>query len=404
MKNIVIIGGGAWGLALASVISENAKNVIVYSRNSYDLQSHPDFPNVIFLPNIRTTQNIAVMDDADAMVIAIPAQKVRNFVANLKNEYKDKVQRIPVIIASKGIENNSCMLMSQIIEDVVGKCQTIASLSGPNFALEVMHKVPSASLLAISSNFTKENENNLVAESLVKLINTRTFVVHRSIDLLGTQICGAIKNVFAIGAGMLNGMGGGDNTKAAFLTSSLAEMTKIVTAYGGELKTVMSVAGIGDLSLTCSSMSSRNARFGYQFAKEASFSNSDEFISEASSETIEGLATVRSVQQLMKKAHIWSNKDLIESHIRIDSRLKQGKEVASTRNGSDMINGYTKSQQSESSRSIIEEGKNPKFDNSIDLKTEEHHLPICQSIYRILYERASLNSELIASIFMLERD
>lgn len=299
---VAVIGDGAWGLALASVIAENTESVLVYSRKYSNLHLHPVFSEANLAKNIIMTQDITVVNKVDALVIAIPAQQVRHFITNLKRESQNKIKTIPIIIASKGIENNTCMYMTQVIESIVGKCEALAVISGPNFASEVIHKNRSSSILALSNNFSQDNKEQ--AQALLALFNTPRFRVDISTDLIGTQLCGATKNIFAIGSGMLNGLGISDNTKAIFMTVSVNEMIKIVTAYGGKEDTVMSVAGIGDLFLTCTSMSSRNTRFGYKFIKEASLiqNSAFDFI-----ETTEGLATLKSLHQMMNQDKLWSN-------------------------------------------------------------------------------------------------
>ncbi len=294
MKKVAVIGGGSWGIALASVISENVHNVTIYKRKFLESNDQEKLSS-----NVKISNKINhTLFKANAVIIAIPAQQIYKFFSKLKTIHKEFLTKIPIVIASKGIYNKGFMLLHNVIEEILGQCK-VAVISGPNFASEVINKLYSGSTLAFLPSFIAEVENKQVIQNLTNIFTSKSFFVQVSSDLIGTEVCGAVKNVYAIGAGMLQAMDIGENIKAAYLSSSINEIKKIIKAYGGQEETVMTIAGIGDLILTCSSTKSRNTNFGYQFIKNKINIYNKESIEEMllSYGVIEGLATLISIKQ-----------------------------------------------------------------------------------------------------------
>ncbi|MDZ5762604.1 NAD(P)-dependent glycerol-3-phosphate dehydrogenase [Candidatus Cyrtobacter comes] len=241
-RKVGIIGGGAWGLAVASL--QNSSKVILFSRNN--IENLPK--NVSFITN-----NFEYLSDLDCIFITTPSCFFKNTILEIKNYSSNNPD---IVICTKGFSQDDVFLLSDLVALHYPKSQ-IGILSGPNFASEVMEKMPTSSLLA-----SKSKELFLKAKSSMDYIK-----LHYSTDIIGAQICGAIKNVFAIASGMLKGMGFRENTHCAMITKALLEMGDIVEMFGGERETTFSLAGIGDLMLTCNSLVSRNTSFGYDVVK-----------------------------------------------------------------------------------------------------------------------------------------
>jgi glycerol-3-phosphate dehydrogenase (NAD(P)+) len=207
-------------------------------------------PDVELNRNIRATGKIADMADADALLLVAPAQYMRLVCSELHGHIKPG---IPVLICTKGIEQNSNSLMSDIVADILPEA-IIAVLSGPTFAIEVARCQPAAVTLACS--------DTTLAQHLSTALSTMQFRPYVSRDIIGAQIGGAVKNVLAIACGVVTGRRLGYNTRAALITRGLAEMTRLGRALGADSQTLMGLSGLGDLVLTCSSEQSRNMSLG----------------------------------------------------------------------------------------------------------------------------------------------
>jgi glycerol-3-phosphate dehydrogenase (NAD(P)+) len=191
------------------------------------------------------------LEGAEAVVMVTPSVGVRETAESLKPLLPDDV---PVVILSKGVENGTLMLMTEVLEDVLGNRDRLAGLSGPNHAEEVGRGVPSATVVAAYEP--------RVGRFFQDLFTTRFFRVYTNPDVVGVELCGASKNVVAVAAGMSDGLGYGDNTKATLMTRGLAEMGRLGSAMGANPLTYMGLAGVGDLIATCTSMNSRNRALG----------------------------------------------------------------------------------------------------------------------------------------------
>lgn len=293
--NVAIIGTGAYGMALASVFYDNKCNVKMWtnSKNEMDmlLESGKSDKVDFVIPKdilISTDMN-EVVCDTELIMIAIPAMFLDSTSKMLK-KYYDKKQVI--CIASKGIEQNTCRFLYDVVRDNINT-SNIAIISGGTFAVDIVYKVPIGLSLATRSNTARGVLLKYMQNDYVKLRHTR--------DIVGTEICGTIKNVIAISAGMLDGMGYPISTSSMFITESLHDIKALIKALGGNKKTILSFAGFGDLLLTCTSVKSRNYTLGKIIGEGRDKKEIDKYI-EAT--TIEGLYTLKSIKKLLRNKKI----------------------------------------------------------------------------------------------------
>ncbi len=249
-----IIGGGAWGTALAAVMAQIHDHVLMWVREEDVVRSVNDqHENTMFLPGtplspkIEATSDLAQMRDCEALMIVTPAQHVRATLAALPET------RAPLILCAKGIEADTQMLVSDVAAHV-RPGNPLAVLSGPTFAHEVASGKPTAVTLATS--------NQALGSVLMRQIATSTFRPYWSDDVVGAEIGGAVKNVLAIACGVVDGAGLGLNARAALIARGFAEMQRYGLARGAKTETLAGLSGLGDLVLTCSSENSRNFSLG----------------------------------------------------------------------------------------------------------------------------------------------
>lgn len=258
MNNIGVIGGGAWGTALAQAMASTGKNVTIWAREpevvsaiNNDHVNTPFLPGIQINPSIKATIHMAdAVTSMDAILIVSPAQHLRSTLEAMKNYLS---LEIPVIICSKGVEIESGLLLSQVAQEVI-KDLKIAILTGPTFAAEIARGLPCAVTLAMKDL----NQAAVIAEQL----SSRTLRLYASDDVIGAQIGGAVKNVIAIACGVIEGKKLGDSARAALVTRGLAEIARLGSALGAKKETLMGMCGVGDMILTCSSMQSRNFSLG----------------------------------------------------------------------------------------------------------------------------------------------
>lgn len=253
MQRFGVIGGGAWGTALAQVLRRAGRDVVLWAYEKETVAAiNREHRNPVFLPESALDPAIVATDDlreaahADAVLLAVPAQHARAICAGL-------AASIPVVICAKGIEEGSGALMSEAVAAAVPSAR-IAVLSGPTFAREVARGLPTAVTLATAET--------ALGQMLIAAMGSRAFRPYLSDDVIGAQIGGAVKNVMAIACGIVMGKGFGDNARAALITRGLAEMVRLAVAKGGKASTLMGLSGLGDLTLTCSSTQSRNMSLG----------------------------------------------------------------------------------------------------------------------------------------------
>ncbi len=256
---IGVIGGGAWGTAMAQVIAGDGSDVLLWAREPEVIEAirarheNPLFlPGVPLHPAVAATASLAEMADCDLLLVAAPAQHLRGVLSEAPR------QRVPLVLCAKGIEAGTRMLMSEVARDVRPDAP-IAVLSGPTFAHEVAAGQPTAVTLACA-------EPDLCSELAARLARPG-FRPYPSDDVVGAEIGGAVKNVLAIACGVVEGRGLGQNARAALISRGFAEMTRFGLARGARAETLGGLSGLGDLVLTCSSTSSRNFSLGLELGR-----------------------------------------------------------------------------------------------------------------------------------------
>ena len=254
---ITVLGSGAWGTALSLVLLENGHQVTLWSYTREESQTLRDNHENPMLKGVPLPDTLALTDDmacvkgCGLVVLATPSFAVRATAAKLK----DLVDPGTILVSvSKGIEKDTSLRLSQVIEEEIGDKCPVVVLSGPSHAEEVGRRIPTGVVAAAS--------DRAVAEQVQDLFMNHRFRVYTSDDRVGTELCAALKNIIALCAGCCDGMGCGDNTKALLMTRGLAEMARLGVALGGRKETFTGLAGVGDLIVTCTSMHSRNRRCG----------------------------------------------------------------------------------------------------------------------------------------------
>ena len=292
-SRIAVIGAGSWGTALGNLLAENGRKVDLWVRETEVFQEiKKERINKTFLPDVRLSPSLnpvstlkEALFEKELVVLAIPSHVFREVLTMLKPFLPPD---ICLMAATKGIENETLMLMSEVTEDVLGtkSMPEFACLAGPSFASEVSKKLPAAVTIAA--------HDMEYAEELQKAFNRDFFRVYVSDDLLGVQLGGAMKNVIAIAAGVCDGLGFGHNARAALITRGLAEITRLGVCIGCNAHTFAGLAGLGDLVLTCTSGLSRNRTVGYRIGKGEKLRE----ITEGMKMVAEGVKTTRSAYQL----------------------------------------------------------------------------------------------------------
>lgn len=259
--NIGVIGAGAWGTALAMAAAKAGRNVQLWAREPQivDSVAHTR-ENVLYLPGVKIPQAITVTGDlaqaarADALLLVVPAQHLRAQLALLAPVIAPGT---PLVLCAKGIERGTGKLLPEILREILPACVP-AILSGPSFARDVAHDLPTAVTIAAEGD---------VAAKLQASLGHLTFRPYASDDVIGVALGGAAKNVYAIACGIVAGMGLGESARAALIARSFAELCRLGEALGAKRDTLMGLSGLGDLVLTATSASSRNYAFGLEFGQ-----------------------------------------------------------------------------------------------------------------------------------------
>lgn len=299
------MGAGAWGTSLATVLARNGRDVALWARRpelaeTIDRQRrNPDYLPGLQLPvGISSTSDMAhALKDAEAVILATPSTSLRDICKAMAPHLPPLV---PLVLCCKGIERTSGLLLSEVLsEELPG--HPVGSISGPTFAREMALNHPTAATVAF--NFSFADRLSLNASPAVRLalsLSGGGFRPYVSDDLVGVQIGGAVKNVVAIACGMMSGAGFAENTRAALITRGIDEMKVLAEALGGRRETVTGLAGAGDLTLTCSSMTSRNMALGFQLGEGKA--RADCF--EGRPVVVEGEANARSVIDLARRVGV----------------------------------------------------------------------------------------------------
>lgn len=296
-KPVLVIGAGAWGTALATVLAGNGYPVWLWGRDPEHIAAlNAHRCNRYYLPEADFPESLQPVDDlnlcldeCDELVLAVPFTGIRVLLESV-NEYTDK--QLKICLTSKGLEPGTQYLGHAIVTDCLGDKAKIAILSGPSFATEVAARMPTAVTIA--------SVDRGLAMSFAEKFHNEMFRVYTHDDIIGVQMGGATKNIIAIATGISDGLGFGCNARAALLTRGLAEITRFGVDLGGEQETFMGLTGLGDLILTCTDNQSRNRQFGFELAKGIDALQACENVAR----TVEGMNTARQVFQLALKNNI----------------------------------------------------------------------------------------------------
>ncbi|HFD14937.1 MAG TPA: NAD(P)-dependent glycerol-3-phosphate dehydrogenase [Rhodospirillales bacterium] len=253
---IGIVGSGSWGTALAQVLARSGHDVILWGRDGAAMariaRSRVNgryLPGILLHPAIRFTADILALDACRILLLAVPAQKLRETVRGI--EHRGRV----LVVCAKGLERTSHRRLSEVLAEECPDGMP-AALSGPSFASEVARGLPTALTVAAPAM--------ALARELAEELGSSSFRLYPCDDLIGVEIAGALKNVIAIAAGIVMGRGFGENARAALITRGLAEITRLGMALGARRETLAGLSGMGDLVLTATSLTSRNTRFGFE--------------------------------------------------------------------------------------------------------------------------------------------
>lgn len=294
--NIAVIGAGSWGTTLANLLAEKGYQVTLwcYEKDLAERIQQSQI-NDLYLPEIQLSKNLqttsslkTAVSDKQLLLFVTPSQVTRQV---LQQALPDLSPQSIIVSASKGIENDSLMLLSQVFEALLPETMhhQLGFLSGPSFAKEVSSGMPTA-VVAAAWDAT-------VAEEIQKIFSTEKFRVYTHNDIIGVELGGAMKNVIALAAGVADGLGFGHNTRAALITRGLAEMTRLGMKLGGAAETFAGLAGMGDLVLTCTGDLSRNRSVGIELGKGRKI---DEILA-GMQMVAEGVKTTLSAYQLADK-------------------------------------------------------------------------------------------------------
>ena len=294
-----VIGLGAFGTALANTLASRCDEVRAWARESKVVDSingprenKTYLPGIAVSPRVRATLSLEeALGGAELVVFATPSHATRDV---LRNALPFLHEHVPLLTVAKGIENETLMTMTQLLEDCLPEefHPSIAILSGPSFAKEMAAGMPT--VVTIAAHHEK------VAQRIQGALQTETFRTYTSVDVIGVEMGGALKNVIAIAAGISDGLGFGLNARSAVITRGLAEISRIAVAMGANPLTLMGLAGLGDLVLTCTGDLSRNRRVGIELGKGRAL----EQILADMTQVAEGVKTARSARDLSRKVGV----------------------------------------------------------------------------------------------------
>ena len=292
-----VLGAGAWGTALAALLAGNGQSTCLWGRNAGHLQEMADSRvNSYYLPSVALPKTLrfetdlaAAVASAQDLLLVVPSHAFRQTLEAI-NPYISESSRL--IWASKGFEPKTGRLLHQVAEDVLGTDRPMAVITGPTFALEVAKGLPTALTVASS--------DQAFATEIAARLHNDTFRAYTSLDVPGVEVGGAVKNILAIAAGISDGLGFGANARAALITRGLTEVMRLGEALGGHKETLMGLAGLGDLLLTCTDDQSRNRRFGLALGRGSSIAEARASINQV----VEGIDAAREAHGLAESLGI----------------------------------------------------------------------------------------------------
>ena len=293
---IGLFGCGAYGMALSNILDENKCDITMWTKFQAEKeqlettrQNEKAIPDFKISEKIKLTTSVEeCTKDKDLLIVAIPAA----FIDSLAQELKPLITDEHILIATKGIEQETGLFINQILEKHLST-RNIAVISGPSFAIDLVSKMPAGLSVASTNPETINLAKKALQNKYIKLRETN--------DIVGIEICGSIKNVIALSAGILEGLGANESTKAMLITEALHDMEKILDAFEASKRTVLSFAGIGDLILTCTSTKSRNYSFGKLLGQKVPKEELKKYLSTT---TVEGFYTLKSIYELLKDKNV----------------------------------------------------------------------------------------------------
>ncbi|WP_338749705.1 NAD(P)H-dependent glycerol-3-phosphate dehydrogenase [Bacillus sp. FJAT-52991] len=295
-EQIAVIGAGSWGTALALVLADNGHEVRLWAHNQVRIQEiNEQHTNHQYLPNINLPKNIVgyhsmeeVLDGIDLIVLAVPTKAIREVLRSIQDHQKEP---LTIVHVSKGIEPDTLLRISEMIEEEMPKelYQAVVILSGPSHAEEVSLRHP--------TTVTVSSKDMEAAGRVQDIFMNQHFRVYTNSDMVGVEIGGALKNIIALAAGISDGLGYGDNAKAALITRGLAEIARLGTKMGAKPLTFSGLTGIGDLIVTCTSVHSRNWRAGNMLGQGKKL---EEVLADMGM-VVEGVRTTKAARQLSVK-------------------------------------------------------------------------------------------------------
>ena len=297
MKTVTFLGCGSWGGALGKLLSEKGLDVTMWHRNLdvvnhlKDTKTHYLIPELIFPSGVEFTNNISTaIQSSEIIILAIPSQSIRDVITKNKSSFnKNHI----IVNVSKGIEIDTLMTVSEVLNDVLdGHHKSVVTLSGPSHAEEVINGHPTTLVAASNDIQSAEIIQNLFATEMLRTYLNR--------DIRGVELGGSMKNVIAIAAGICDGIGYGDNSKAALMTRGMMEITRLGEAMGAKVETFRGLSGYGDLIVTCLSKHSRNRKLGQLIGEGKAL----EDITLDMNMIAEGIFTAKSVHQLQLKHNV----------------------------------------------------------------------------------------------------
>lgn len=316
---VTVLGGGTWGTTVASIVARRTRTLLWLRDPDIAGAINETHRNPRYLagfdlaPGLRATTDLAeAVEDADVLVAGVPSQYLRGVLLRAADHVRPF---IPVVSLVKGLEQGSRKRMTEVIHEVLPR-HPAGVLSGPNIAREVVQGYAAAATLAMPDHRT--------AQTLQCLVNTSRYRVYTSEDVIGVEIAGALKNVFAIAVGFGDGLGAGDNTRAMVITRSLHELTRLGVAMGGRAETLSGLAGMGDLVVTCISPHSRNRHVGFELGRGKPLAE----IIASMNQVAEGIPTAAAVMRLATERGI----DMPIAR-EVDAVLNHGQPVEETYRG-----------------------------------------------------------------------